>query len=56
MLIYPTLLIPCCAWLLMGCFKSVPRELAEAARVASIYYSFVVEHYVAGLTAGSVKS
>src|SRR4029453_10366019 len=27
MLTYPTLLIPFCAWLLMGYFKSVPREL-----------------------------
>src|SRR5689334_4578572 len=30
-LTYPTLLIPFCAWLLMGYFKSVPRELEEAA-------------------------
>ncbi len=33
MLTYPTLLIPFCAWLLMGYFKSVPRELEEAARI-----------------------
>ena len=32
-LTYPTLLIPFCAWLLMGYFKSVPRELEEAARI-----------------------
>ena len=136
MLTYPTLLIPFCAWLLMGYFKSVPRELEEAARIdgasrfqamlrvvlplctpgllsagifaftlaqneflyalifltrsevrtvpvgaitelirgdvfywgqlmaaallgsvpVAIIYSFFVEHYVAGLTAGSVKS
>jgi multiple sugar transport system permease protein len=136
MLTYPTLLIPFCAWLLMGYFKSVPRELEEAARIdgasrlqamlrvvlplctpgllsagifaftlaqneflyaliflsrsdvrtvpvgaitelirgdvfywgqlmaaallgsvpVAIVYSFFVEHYVAGLTAGSVKS
>ncbi len=31
-LTYPTLLIPFCAWLLMGYFKSVPRELEDAAR------------------------
>jgi hypothetical protein len=136
MLTYPTLLIPFSAWLLMGYFKSVPRELEEAARIdgatrwqamtrvvlplctpgllsagifsftlaqneflyalifltkgevrtvpvgaitelirgdvfywgqlmaaallgsipVAIIYSFFVEHYVAGLTAGSVKS
>jgi multiple sugar transport system permease protein len=33
MLTYPTLLIPFCAWLLMGYFKSVPRELEDAARI-----------------------
>jgi multiple sugar transport system permease protein len=33
MLTYPTLLIPFSAWLLMGYFKSVPRELEEAARI-----------------------
>ena len=32
-LTYPTLLIPFCAWLLMGYFKSVPRELEDAARI-----------------------
>ncbi|HUL02892.1 MAG TPA: carbohydrate ABC transporter permease [Gemmatimonadales bacterium] len=33
MLTYPTLLIPFCTWLLMGYFKTVPRELEEAARI-----------------------
>ncbi|PYX84448.1 MAG: sugar ABC transporter permease, partial [Acidobacteria bacterium] len=28
-----TFLVPFCAWLLMGYFKSVPRELEEAARI-----------------------
>ena len=32
-LTYPTMLIPFCAWLLMGYFTSVPRELEEAARI-----------------------
>jgi multiple sugar transport system permease protein len=31
--IYPTFTIPFCTWLLMGFFKSVPREIEEAARV-----------------------
>jgi multiple sugar transport system permease protein len=33
MLTYPTFLIPFCAWLLMGYFKSVPRELEDSARI-----------------------
>lgn len=33
MLTYPTFLIPFCAWLLMGYFKTVLRELEEAARI-----------------------
>ena len=32
-LTYPTMLVPFCAWLLMGYFKTVPRELEEAARI-----------------------
>jgi multiple sugar transport system permease protein len=31
--VYPTFTIPFCTWLLMGFFKSVPREITEAARV-----------------------
>jgi multiple sugar transport system permease protein len=33
MLTYPTFLIPFCAWLLMGYFKTVPKELEESARI-----------------------
>ena len=32
-LIYPTISIPFCTWLLMGFFKSIPRDLEEAALV-----------------------
>jgi multiple sugar transport system permease protein len=32
-LTYPTITIPFCTWLLMGFFKSIPRELEEAALV-----------------------
>jgi multiple sugar transport system permease protein len=32
-LTYPTMLVPFCAWLLMGYFKTVPPELDEAARI-----------------------
>src|SRR5919205_674268 len=33
MLAYPPMLVPFCAWLLMGYFKTVPQELEEAARI-----------------------
>ena len=33
MLTYPTFLMPFSAWLLMGYFKTVPRELEESARI-----------------------
>ena len=32
-LTYPTLLIPFCAWLLIGYFRTVPVELEDAARI-----------------------
>jgi multiple sugar transport system permease protein len=32
-LVYPTISIPFCTWLLMGFFKSIPRDLEEAALV-----------------------
>ncbi|MFN3477574.1 MAG: carbohydrate ABC transporter permease, partial [Candidatus Methylomirabilales bacterium] len=30
---YPTFLIPFCTWLLMGYFKSIPKELEESAMI-----------------------
>jgi multiple sugar transport system permease protein len=32
-LTYPTFLIPFCSWLLMGYFRSIPRELEESAMI-----------------------
>ncbi len=37
-LVYPTITIPFCAWLLMGFFKTVPLEMEEAARVDGCGY------------------
>jgi multiple sugar transport system permease protein len=40
---YPTFLVPFCTWLLMGYFKTIPRELEECAMIdgASRFGSFV---------------
>jgi len=32
-LVYPTFLIPFCTWLLMGYFKSIPKEMEECAMI-----------------------
>jgi len=37
-LVYPTITIPFCTWLLMGFFKTVPLEMEEAARVDGCGY------------------
>jgi multiple sugar transport system permease protein len=42
-LVYPTFTIPFCTWLLMGFFKTIPREIEEAAIVdgCSMFGAFV---------------
>src|SRR5260370_11247350 len=37
-LVYPTITIPFCTWLLMGFFKTLPTEMEEAARVDGCGY------------------
>ena len=60
-LTYPTFLIPFCTWLLMGYFKSIPKELEECARIdgaprwkAMLYIIFPVA--IPGiLSAGNIR-
>ncbi len=33
MLVYPTIMIPFCTWLMMGYFRAVPNDMEESARV-----------------------
>jgi len=42
-LVYPTVTIPFCSWLLMGFFKALPREIEEAAIVdgCSLFGAFI---------------
>src|SRR3989442_11527329 len=37
-LVYPTITIPFCTWLLMGFFKTVPVQMEEAARLDGCGY------------------
>lgn len=36
--VYPTLMVPFCTWLLMGFFRTIPRDLEECARVDGATY------------------
>ncbi len=41
-LTYPTFLIPFCTWLLMGYFKTIPKELEECARIDAGIFAFTL--------------
>jgi len=47
LIIYPTLTVPFATWIMIGYFASIPKEL--------IIYAFLMDYYIAGLTAGSTK-
>src|SRR6202011_4824355 len=38
LLLYPTLTVPFCTWIMIGYFASIPRELDEAALIDGEYY------------------
>jgi multiple sugar transport system permease protein len=53
-LVYPTFTIPFCTWLFMGFFKSVPREIEEAAivdgcTIAGAFFKTVLPLSVPGI-------
>src|SRR5260370_37900016 len=52
-LVYPTFTVPFSIWLLMGCFKSIPKELEEPAIVDGLtrfgaFYKLVVPISISG--------
>ena len=38
MLVYPTLTVPFCTWIMIGYFQSIPKELDEAALIDGAGY------------------
>jgi len=55
-LVYPTLTIPFCTWLMMGFFKTVPMELEEAAQIDGCTHWQAVRHVVLPLSRAGILS
>jgi len=53
---YPTFLIPFCTWLLMGYFKSIPREMEESARIDGASWLGVVWRIILPLSLPGIFS
>jgi multiple sugar transport system permease protein len=58
-LIYPTFLIPFCTWLLMGYFKSIPKELEECAMLDGagrfwIFFKVIVPLSLPGILSAGI--
>jgi multiple sugar transport system permease protein len=58
-LIYPTFLIPFCTWLLMGYFKSIPKELEECAMMDGasrlwIFFKVIVPLSLPGILSAGI--
>lgn len=55
-LVYPTFTIPFCTWLMMGFFKTVPRELEEAAEIDGCTPARAIWHVVLPLSRAGILS
>jgi len=58
-LVYPTFLIPFCTWLLMGYFKSIPKEMEECAMIDGasrlrIFWQIVVPLALPGILSAGI--
>jgi multiple sugar transport system permease protein len=58
-LIYPTFLIPFCTWLLMGYFKSIPKEMEECAMIDGasrfrVFWQIVVPLALPGILSAGI--
>lgn len=55
-LVYPTFTIPFCTWLMMGFFKTVPRELEEAAEIDGCTLPQAIRYVVLPLSRAGILS
>lgn len=55
-LVYPTFTIPFCTWLMMGFFKTVPRELEEAAEIDGCTLVQAIRYVVLPLSRAGILS
>jgi len=56
-LVYPTLSVPFCTWILIGYFSSIPRELDEAALIdGATYPQMLVKIFIPIATPGIVAA
>jgi len=58
-LIYPTFLIPFCTWLLMGYFKSIPKELEECAMMdgagrLTVFFKIIIPVSLPGILSAGI--
>ena len=58
-LVYPTFLIPFCTWLLMGYFKSIPKEMEECAMIDGasrfrVFWQIVVPLTLPGILSSAI--
>ncbi len=58
-LVYPTFLIPFCTWLLMGYFKSIPKEMEECAMIDGasrlrVFWQIVVPLCLPGILSSAI--
>lgn len=58
-LVYPTFLIPFCTWLLMGYFKSIPKEMEECAMIDGasrirVFWQIVVPLALPGILSAAI--
>jgi multiple sugar transport system permease protein len=58
-LVYPTFLIPFCTWLLMGYFKSIPKEMEECAMIDGasrfrVFWQIVVPLALPGILSSAI--
>jgi multiple sugar transport system permease protein len=58
-LVYPTFLIPFCTWLLMGYFKSIPKEMEECAMIDGasrfrVFWQIVVPLALPGILSAGI--